>query len=649
MGRNSIAAIRMLVAGLVIVQFAIFVRADDRASGATAGKQPLRADVRAVRLSGEVRNDAGTPIAGARIRVAVPAADMRFVTESTGQKLFETTTDEKGQYSLYLGDIGKPTKVSIDAMFAGYERLCGTLAAGGDAREVEVAPGRVSDTNLKLSRPSLYFAGAVVDEDGNPIVGAQIYANSVCHVASFGIERTASGPDGSFEIFNYAPEPISIPQAPGKPVTKGRLMFFHENYIEQEVEDIYKLPANRRTALRIVLATGRKIAGTLLDDAGKPRSGVMVKAIGRSGTRKTTLTDAEGAFRLSGLPKGEITLSASALNIEQKIRLPIQLESDQSSLKVRMRPIAIPAYLETFEVLGMRLTDLTQDLKAAYDIGVEGGAVILDPGKNSDRLQIGELAKGYCLWMVGNRSVGSVREFVSQILAEAALRGGDEFRVRVVYTFSNLEMEGTNTQYLALTKEDIKELEKARDRFRASEQRVIDELRQVGAQIRMREPRPARQAGRGVDGPEVRYVFIGPPWKGTDADFSKLSRIATFDRKYVMVLGSARIGEKAIAEFQKTSPWIRVARTAEASLGILAESQEGTAAAKIDEVLPGSPAERGGLQKRDQILELNGKPVHDFGELSKSVRTLKHGQKAAIKLLRDGKEKNVTVEFGDWK
>lgn len=110
-----------------------------------------------------------------------------------------------------------------------------------------------------------------------------------------------------------------------------------------------------------------------------------------------------------------------------------------------------------------------------------------------------------------------------------------------------------------------------------------------------------------------------------------------------------RIGEKAIAEFQKTSPWIRVARTAEASLGILAESQEGTAAAKIDEVLPGSPAERGGLQKRDQILELNGKPVHDFGELSKSVRTLKHGQKAAIKLLRDGKEKNVTVEFGDWK
>jgi S1-C subfamily serine protease len=41
--------------------------------------------------------------------------------------------------------------------------------------------------------------------------------------------------------------------------------------------------------------------------------------------------------------------------------------------------------------------------------------------------------------------------------------------------------------------------------------------------------------------------------------------------------------------------------------------------------------------------------VHNFEELSKLVRTLKPGQKAAIKLLRDGKEMKVTVEFGVWK
>jgi hypothetical protein len=649
MGRHSLAAIRTFVAGLVILQFAIFVRADDRASGAIAGKQPLRADVRGVRLSGAVQNEDGIPIAGARIRVVVGVADMRFVDESSGQKLFETTCDAKGQYSLDLTGIEKPTKVSIDAMFPSYERLCGTLAAGGDARQVEVAPGRVSEAKLKLRGPALYFAGQVVDEKGKPIAGVQIAADEVTDVSSAGIERITSGQDGSFEVFGYPKEPFPEKDRQGKLlVTRGRLVFFHENYVEHQIADVYKLPQDERTALRIVLSKGRKIAGTLVDNSGKPVSDVMVKAIGGS-TRKATLTDARGAFRLSGLPSGQITLSASAFDINQKIQLPMALDSDQPALKVQLRPIPMRGDLETYEVLGMRLTDLTQELKAGYDIGIDRGAVILDPGKNSDRLKIGELAKGYCFWMVGNRWVGNVRAFVSQVLSEAAFQKSDEVRVRVVYTFRNLEMDGTNTQYLALTKEDIKELESVLDRFRASEQQAIAELRRAGADIQFEQQRNGRAADRVVGGPQVRSVFIGKQWKGSDADFSKLSQVGTLDGKYVKVLSSARVSEKAIAQLQSSSPGIGVARTNEGSLGILLETKEGAPPLKIDEVLPGSPAERGGLQKGDRVLELNGKPVHDFGELSKSVRTLKPGQKAAIKLLRDGKEKNVTVEFGGWK
>jgi hypothetical protein len=604
MGRASLAATGMCVAGLVILQCPVFVRADGGGPGESAGKKPRRAESRSVQLRGEVRNDGGTPIAGARIRVAVPAADMRFVDETTGQKLFETTSDAKGHYSLDLTDIEKPTKVSVDAMYSGFERLCGTLAAGGDAREVEVAPGKVTDANLKLRGPTLYFAGEVVDESGEGIAGVQIAADGVSEPALFGIERTASAAEGSFEIFNFAPEPISLNGQPGKPVvTKGRVSFFHENHIQQEIEDVYNLAPNRRTTLRIVLPTGRKIAGTLVDDAGNPVSGVMVKAIGGTGNRKTTLTDALGAFRLSGLPKGQNTLSAYALDINQKIRLPMALDSDQSDLKVRLRPIAMPAHLETYEVLGMRLTDLTHELKTAYDIDEDGGVVILDPGTNSDRLRIGELAKGYCFSTVGDESVGSVRGFVRQILSEIARQRGDQSFVRVVYSFSNLGMDGNNTQYLALTKDEIKELQSVMDRFRESEQRAIAELRRVGAHIQMEEPRVARAADRGVDGPQVRSVFIGRQWKGTDADFAKLSQIGTLDGKYVMVLSSAHVSEKAIAQLQNARLGIGVARTNEASLGILGGPHEGTAAAKIDEVLPGSPAERGGLQKGDRIPE----------------------------------------------
>ena len=82
----------------------------------------------------------------------------------------------------------------------------------------------------------------------------------------------------------------------------------------------------------------------------------------------------------------------------------------------------MPADLKTYAVLGMQLADVTPELKSAYDLYHERGAFILDPGKDSDRLKIGRLAEGYTFWMVGNKRIGSVREFVNQILAETAGR-----------------------------------------------------------------------------------------------------------------------------------------------------------------------------------------------------------------------------------
>ena len=71
-------------------------------------------------------------------------------------------------------------------------------------------------------------------------------------------------------------------------------------------------------------------------------------------------------------------------------------------------------------MLGMQLADVTPELKSAYDLFNDRGALILDPGKDSDRLKIGQLAEGYVFWMVGNKRIGSVREFVNRLLAETA-------------------------------------------------------------------------------------------------------------------------------------------------------------------------------------------------------------------------------------
>jgi hypothetical protein len=46
----------------------------------------------------------------------------------------------------------------------------------------------------------------------------------------------------------------------------------------------------------------------------------------------------------------------------------------------------LPANLKKHAVLGMKLADVTPELKSAYDLYFDG-AVILDPGNDFDRLK----------------------------------------------------------------------------------------------------------------------------------------------------------------------------------------------------------------------------------------------------------------------
>ena len=445
---NSRSAI--LVAAIVAVPLAVvFAEAPQQTDSPVQQAVPI--------LKGRVTNDAGAPLSDVRVRIAIPATDMRFVDSSSNHKQLETETDAAGAYKLELSGIKKATTISIDAMKPGYRRLAGTLRSGGDQKDVEVAPGVAAEASLVL-KPALYCKGIVVDEKGKPVPAVKISANAQFAHSSGGVERTASNSDGSFEIFNYSLQPLSE----DGDASKGVVHFFHPDYVGSQVDDIYALSTVQREALRIVLPTGYQVSGTLLDVAEKPVPGVMVKTTRENGRdRKATITDANGKFVLRGLVAGPTTLRAHALDLKQKVKLPVALDSDKQNLEVRLQAISLPERPPTVAVLGMQLTDITPELQSAYDLYDERGALILDPGKDSERLGIGKLAEGYSFWMVGQRRIGSVREFVEQILAEAAAHEADDYSVRVVYNFSTLDMDGSNTQYLKLTKNDLDQLRTA--------------------------------------------------------------------------------------------------------------------------------------------------------------------------------------------
>jgi Carboxypeptidase regulatory-like domain len=452
--RRLSALSAVLVAGLVAVPLVVALAADPAQSSKTSPKGQQKGGARTAILRGRVTNEAGAPLGNVRVRVAIPAADMRSVDSTTPHRQLEAKSNTKGDYRLELPEITERTTISIDAMKPGYRRLVGTFMYGGDAKSVEVAPGAMAEVSLIL-KPALYVAGVVVDEEGKPISGVEISANAVFGTAGGGVERTASRSDGSFELFNYPVNPRVIQNE----LTRGLVSFSHPDYVHQGTGDIYALAQDKRDALRIVLKRGHEVTGTVIDVNGRPVPNAMVK-VARDGnfSNKLTMTDANGKFALRGLSEDLTVLYARALDIKQTVHMSIAYNGDQADLLVRLKPISFPADLKKHAVLGMQLADVTPGLKSAYDLYFEHGAVILDPGNDSDRLKIGRLAEGCCFWEVGNTRVGSVREFVNQILSESATQYAAKYGVRVVYKFCTVDGDGNITQYLKLTKEDLEQL-----------------------------------------------------------------------------------------------------------------------------------------------------------------------------------------------
>jgi predicted metalloprotease with PDZ domain len=61
-------------------------------------------------------------------------------------------------------------------------------------------------------------------------------------------------------------------------------------------------------------------------------------------------------------------------------------------------------------------------------------------------------------------------------------------------------------------------------------------------------------------------------------------------------------------------------------------------------VIPGSPAETGGLQKYDEIFAIGANPV--FGEISPYIAGLRIGQHTSVSIMRHGKAYRIPVVLG---
>ena len=102
---------------------------------------------------------------------------------------------------------------------------------------------------------------------------------------------------------------------------------------------------------------------------------------------------------------------------------------------------------------------------------------------------------------------------------------------------------------------------------------------------------------------------------------------------------------------------IEKGRVVRGYLGLLPQDVDENIAAALDldenrgalvaEVVDGAPADDAGLKAEDVILEMDGEPIKDATDLRLKVAAKEPGTKVQLKVIRDGKEREITVKLGE--
>jgi serine protease Do/serine protease DegQ len=74
---------------------------------------------------------------------------------------------------------------------------------------------------------------------------------------------------------------------------------------------------------------------------------------------------------------------------------------------------------------------------------------------------------------------------------------------------------------------------------------------------------------------------------------------------------------------------------------------EDRSGAVIAQVVSGSPADKSGIKVGDVVLSVNGRPIRNSGELRNRIGMLRIGERVSLKLLRDGKPKEVVATVAE--
>ncbi len=249
----------------------------------------------AIDYTGVVVDAAGTPVAGARVRIIdLPAGEQELVSIPD-----RFTSDRKGEFVFHA-----PDEALLEARAAGHgpgrARLDGPAQAS-HRLVIRLAPAGKSE-QLGTAR----ITGLVVGADGQPLPGALVRAEATGRKGEeadlVAAARAVSGDDGRFALDGLDAGLYALTATDG---------------VQAPAHADVELAAGQTASARLVMAAGAVLRGAVKDSRGEAVPAFTVVVFRNLGLASVplairTVIDRDGVFAVEGLEAGSYRVQASA-------------------------------------------------------------------------------------------------------------------------------------------------------------------------------------------------------------------------------------------------------------------------------------------------------------------------------------------------
>ncbi|MCU0864952.1 MAG: carboxypeptidase-like regulatory domain-containing protein [Planctomycetes bacterium] len=206
------------------------------------------------------------------------------------------------------------------------------------AQEIDLQPAQQSDVLVFAVSVGLPVRGRVVDENGKPVSDAQVTAYKQREGGGGGrgpLNVQIDPEDFDFLALSSASGRRSVVsdskgafELTGLEAGKYRFTARHPDLAKSSAKDVVLQPEQPTAEVEIVLDAGGGVDGTVTGLGMRPLANALMVAFSiQAGTMRSGSTDAQGYYRIDGLPPGQYVVFKSRLD-ERADNIPLELMSN---------------------------------------------------------------------------------------------------------------------------------------------------------------------------------------------------------------------------------------------------------------------------------------------------------------------------------